>query len=404
MGRRIWILTASGRKFPTMVRCGVPRWEWTGLRIARAAGYGKTGMVGLGSATIHGVGLRTITGVGSSTPGLDGAGIRARGVTGTSGRRRWWAGSDTAAESVSVLVSGTSGWVPLAPFETFHPWWGRGFYGGRNFGRNINITNVNISNTYRNARIGNGVSGMAAGDFRAGRYNSVGRVSGEQMRSAGTGPGADADRADESQSEFQQSRSFVYAAYGGEHALLCAPGARCEPARVRLASRRGPWAGNGIGASHGNGQPPASEREPAAGCESPRRAEFAAGRYRLRAQVRTAPRAAVGDASGNRHRATATNGFRNPSVENTRPSQSGGTAWQRFGTPNASRNAPTGNAPRYNAPAQRNYSAPAQRNYSAPAQRSAPSYSAPRGGGGGGNHASSGGGGHSSGGGNRGRR
>ena len=25
---------------------------------------------------------------------------------------------------------GNVGWVPLAPFEAFHPWWGRGLYGG----------------------------------------------------------------------------------------------------------------------------------------------------------------------------------------------------------------------------------------------------------------------------------
>src|SRR5581483_12406918 len=34
---------------------------------------------------------------------------------------------------------GNVGWVPLAPFEVFHPWWGRGYY-GRGFNRNINIT------------------------------------------------------------------------------------------------------------------------------------------------------------------------------------------------------------------------------------------------------------------------
>lgn len=53
---------------------------------------------------------------------------------------------------------GNIGWVPLAPYETFYPWWGRGYY-GRGFNRNIHITNVNVTNIYRNARVGRGISG-----------------------------------------------------------------------------------------------------------------------------------------------------------------------------------------------------------------------------------------------------
>ena len=60
---------------------------------------------------------------------------------------------------------GNVGWVPLAPYETFHPWWGRGYY-GRGFNRNINITNVNVTNVYRNARFGNGISGVGYNDFQ----------------------------------------------------------------------------------------------------------------------------------------------------------------------------------------------------------------------------------------------
>ena len=78
---------------------------------------------------------------------------------------------------------GHVGWVPLAPFEVFHPWWGRGFY-GRGFG-NVNITNVNITNVYRNARVANGISAVNAGDFRNGRFGHVTRVSGDQVREAG---------------------------------------------------------------------------------------------------------------------------------------------------------------------------------------------------------------------------
>ena len=54
---------------------------------------------------------------------------------------------------------GNVGWVPLAPFEAFHPWYGAyGFRAGA-------IRTANVSAMYRNARITNAVSGMRAGDF-----------------------------------------------------------------------------------------------------------------------------------------------------------------------------------------------------------------------------------------------
>ena len=37
---------------------------------------------------------------------------------------------------------GNVGWVPLAPYEVFHPWWGRGFYGA-GFASRVNVTNIN---------------------------------------------------------------------------------------------------------------------------------------------------------------------------------------------------------------------------------------------------------------------
>ena len=80
---------------------------------------------------------------------------------------------------------GNVGWVPLAPFEVFHPWWGRGFYGRAGFNRSINITNVNITNVYRNAQFRNGISAVAAHDFQSGRFNNVIRTSGGQVGSVG---------------------------------------------------------------------------------------------------------------------------------------------------------------------------------------------------------------------------
>ena len=60
------------------------------------------------------------------------------------------------------------GWVPLAPHERYNRWYGRGFYGGnRGFG-NVNVVNVNIYNTYRNARVPNGVSAIDGARFGRG--------------------------------------------------------------------------------------------------------------------------------------------------------------------------------------------------------------------------------------------
>jgi len=75
------------------------------------------------------------------------------------------------------------GWVPLAPYETFRPWWGAAYAGGLN--RGMSITNTNVTALYRNARVANGISGVPAGDFTAGRFGNVQRVSGSQVQTAG---------------------------------------------------------------------------------------------------------------------------------------------------------------------------------------------------------------------------
>jgi hypothetical protein len=61
---------------------------------------------------------------------------------------------------------GNVGWVPLAPHERFHPWYGRG-----GTGRPVIVNNTNITNVYRNARVDNGVTSVRAGDF--GRTNTA---------------------------------------------------------------------------------------------------------------------------------------------------------------------------------------------------------------------------------------
>ena len=84
---------------------------------------------------------------------------------------------------------GNVGWVALAPFEPCYRWWGHGFYGGYQnaayFGRNVNITNVNITNTYRNAQVANGIFSVSAVDFQQGRFGNISRVTSTQIRDAG---------------------------------------------------------------------------------------------------------------------------------------------------------------------------------------------------------------------------
>ncbi len=77
---------------------------------------------------------------------------------------------------------GNLGWVPLAPYEMFHPWWGPGFYGRAGaFG----LANVYAANAFRNARVAGGISAVSAADFRAGRFNNVMHYSGAQVGAVG---------------------------------------------------------------------------------------------------------------------------------------------------------------------------------------------------------------------------
>ena len=78
---------------------------------------------------------------------------------------------------------GNIGWVPLAPFERFRPWYGRGYAG-----RNLAIANnTNIANVYRNARFSGSVTGLRAADFgRAGvGRNSFVRPGSAELARAG---------------------------------------------------------------------------------------------------------------------------------------------------------------------------------------------------------------------------
>jgi hypothetical protein len=82
---------------------------------------------------------------------------------------------------------GNVGWVALAPHEAWRPWYGRGWYGRGAYNRavvnNVFVHNVNIYNSFRNARINNGVAYMNANSFGRGTRGFY-RASGAQIREA----------------------------------------------------------------------------------------------------------------------------------------------------------------------------------------------------------------------------
>lgn len=80
--------------------------------------------------------------------------------------------------SVSVGIGfGTIGWVPLAPYEPFHPWWGRTVV------NNVTVTNVNVNVTrvYHNAGFG-GVTSVPGRRFMLGRFDHPVAVTPAQLR------------------------------------------------------------------------------------------------------------------------------------------------------------------------------------------------------------------------------
>jgi hypothetical protein len=75
---------------------------------------------------------------------------------------------------------GHVGWVPLAPYERFSPWYGRGGYG---FGSRL--INASVVAGYRNARVGNALHGVDAGSFTSGRFSNIARLDPTQVARAG---------------------------------------------------------------------------------------------------------------------------------------------------------------------------------------------------------------------------
>lgn len=80
---------------------------------------------------------------------------------------------------------GNVGWVPLAPYEPYHPWYGSGGgFGNRTtiINNTTIVNNVNVVNVYRNARGTNGITGVSGDGF--GRGGAHMRVSGSDVNNA----------------------------------------------------------------------------------------------------------------------------------------------------------------------------------------------------------------------------
>lgn len=83
---------------------------------------------------------------------------------------------------------GNVGWVPLGPHEPYHRWYGNGYYRGYRDGRGGHdihiVNNVNIMNTYRNARVHNGMTGIDADGFARGRREGMAGIGEREAREA----------------------------------------------------------------------------------------------------------------------------------------------------------------------------------------------------------------------------
>ncbi len=77
---------------------------------------------------------------------------------------------------------GHVGWVPLAPGERYHPWYGRRNGGGHN--TVIVNNNINIHNGFRNARARNGVNVVAADRFARGLASQPQSLRASELRRA----------------------------------------------------------------------------------------------------------------------------------------------------------------------------------------------------------------------------
>jgi hypothetical protein len=280
---------------------------------------------------------------------------------------------------------GGVGWVALAPFEAFHPWWGRGFYGGFRGGFYGNhstiVNNFNVYNSFRNARVTGGAIGVNTAAFgRGGQFTALNR---SQLQSAGMVHGVLPVAPDRSSLQF--SNRAVSGRFPQSRATSFA--SRMQAPSVSHASFEQQQRGMQQ-MSRGNFSQPAAGNSGTAG-----------GGWQRVGGGSSSPGASGASESASH----GWNRFGEP-IHGTSGGYNGGSGeaaqFNRSFSPSAAANRE--GAVRVSPPIvqQRSYAAPS--NYSAPrsfgASRPAPSAAPNRGGGGGGPHGG-GGGGHSGGGG-----
>ena len=286
---------------------------------------------------------------------------------------------------------GRIGWVPLAPFEAFHPWYGRGGLGNRAF-----INNTNITNVYRNARVGNGVVAVNAQQFGHGA-TGYSRLAGSEIHSAAMLHGSPAtptaqsmrfsDRSTNTtaRTNFSQSRFATH--------MTPSPSQRTpfgqQPRSFGGSSTGSSTAGSGgwnrynssgqnssaIQGAHAFGNTSGTRNLPQSSSEWNRFGTVRSGG----APAATSPTYRGGSSYGGGSSYNS-NGRSQLQVSPPLVRERGNyNSAPRYSTPNS--------APRYSAPSTPHYSAPS-------APRSAPSGGGGRSSGGGGGHSSGGGGGH----------
>ncbi len=275
---------------------------------------------------------------------------------------------------------GNIGWVPLAPFEAFHPWWGRGLNGVGSFNRGINFSNVNVTSAYRNARVANGISAVSAEDFRNGRFSGVQRVSGAQVGVAGSIRGQMPVGPSTASRRFSD-RPPANIAHSSDNARFFSRG-------QQTMAQTGRSVGQGTAS------------RPAAGAPQNQTGFHRFGESGVNAGAAQNSRPAQ-TSGGNQAPAARTDGFRRfGEPASSQPAQRAATnqtqrtnGWNSFGAPGSG----TPTRQPYNPPSQNNRPGQGSTpNYSAPRQQqSSPSYSAPR------SAPASNSGGHSGGGGRR---
>lgn len=84
-------------------------------------------------------------------------------------------GFNIGAVRIGLGIGRNIGWVPLAPNEPFHPWWGA---------RRGAFNNVAVNDHFRNMMVRNAVTGVSMANFQAGRFHARVAFSAEQLRGA----------------------------------------------------------------------------------------------------------------------------------------------------------------------------------------------------------------------------